>query len=94
MRSGMTLPPLQIVSEGVVQQPHVEVAELVLRFKDHKVADGLALIGSHFLVAVLVAVVSKTPHLGCNFGVGYFQMKMGNAGFDCFQLGQIVKGTI
>ncbi len=74
MTRRMSLPPLQKIPEGVVEEPHVEMAKLVLAFKYHKFANCLAFIGGHFLVAVLVSVVGKPTHLGSDFGIADFKV--------------------
>ena len=94
MRGGMPLSPLQIIPEGIVKQPHVEMAELGLRFQYHEIADRLAFVGGHGLVAVLIALLGKPPHLGGNLGVGYLKVKVADPRLDSLQFGQIVKGTI
>ncbi len=55
----MSLSPLQIITKGIVHQPHVEMAELGLAFQYHEFADGLSLIGPHGLA--VVGVATRTP---------------------------------
>ena len=69
MAGCVLLPPLKVVPEGVVQESHVQMAELALALQYHEVADRLGLIDGHFLAVVLVAVACQPPHLGRNFGV-------------------------
>jgi hypothetical protein len=90
----VTFSPLEIITKGVVEQPHVEVAELGLRLQYHELANGFTFVGGHFLIAVPISTLGKPPHLGSNLGVGNLQMKVGDAGLDSPEFGQIVKRAI
>ena len=94
MAGGVFFPPLEEVPEGVVQQPHVEMAEFALALQYQVVANGLALVGGHFLAVVLIPIPCQPPHLGRNLGIADFKMEVGNAGLDGPQFGKIVKGAV
>ena len=77
---GVLSSPLKVIPEGVVEQPHVQVAQLVLRFENDEFANRLSFIGGHGLAVVLITTLrGQLPHLGCDLGIGNLKMQMGDS---------------